>query len=70
MKTKIISGAQDTRLNGEDFAITPYIFSVFLNGKVIKLYGVGICWGYYAIYLGIGFNIPDNYPRFKSFIKK
>ncbi len=63
---KIISGYQDTRTNKEDFAITPYLFGVWLNGERIKVYGIGVCWGFYSLFIGIGFNIPKEYPTFRS----
>jgi hypothetical protein len=62
---RLIGGFQDTRTNKEDFAITPYLFSVFVNGHIIKVIGLGLCWGYYSYYLGLGLNIPKNYPTFK-----
>jgi hypothetical protein len=54
-----VLGFQDTRTNGEDFAITPYLFSVYVN-KTIKVFGIGLCWGWYSIYIGIGFNLPKK----------
>lgn len=48
-----IGGFQDTRTNKEDFALTPYLFGVWATGKIIKVRGIGICWGYYSIYLGL-----------------
>ncbi len=63
---KLIGGYQDTRNNKEDLALTPYLFTVYVKGKVIKVYGLGICWFYYSIYLGIGFNIPKGYKSFIS----
>ena len=30
----------------------------------IKVYGFGICWGFHSVYIGIGFNIPQDYPSF------
>jgi hypothetical protein len=60
-----IGGFQDTRTNKEDFALTPYLFVVWVTGEVIKVRGIGICWGYYAVYLALGWNIPPNYPSFK-----
>lgn len=63
---RIIGGYQDTRTNKEDFALTPYLFLVWLNDSyVIKVYGIGLCWLYHSAYIGIGFNIPKNYPSFK-----
>ena len=68
-------GLQDTRNNGEDFALTPYIFLVF--GEPIKLttgkanaFGFGICWGWSAFYATIGYGIPKGYPTFRNMGRK
>lgn len=47
MKAVIV--AQDTRWNGKDFALTPYITVDYgkWNGKMA--YTIGICWGYFDI---------------------
>ncbi len=66
---RFIGGFQDTRTNKEDFAITPYLFGVWVTGEIIKVRGLGICWGYYSVYLGLGWNIPKNYPTFKVLSK-
>jgi hypothetical protein len=63
-KIRFIGGFQNTKLNGEDFALTPYLFSVWATGEIIKVYGIGICWGYYSFYLALGFNIPKNIASF------
>jgi len=62
---KVIGGYQNTKINHEDFAITPYLFGVLSIGEIIRVYGLGICWGHGSAYLGIGFNIPCGYPTFK-----
>ncbi len=62
---QIVSGFQDTRANNEDFALTPYLFGVWVRGDMAKVYGLGICWGYYSFYLGLGFNIPKGYGSFR-----
>ena len=63
---KLIGGYQNTKLNKEDFALTPYLFGVLLNkGYVIKIYGLGICWGYHSFYIGFGFGLPKDYPSFE-----
>jgi len=62
---RIIGGYQDTRTNNEDFAITPFLFGVWSNGVIVKIFGIGICWGFYSVYIGIGFGIPKKYPSFK-----
>jgi len=67
---RIVAGFQDTRSNNEDFALTPYLFSVWMPGKVIKIYGIGICWGYYSIYIALGQNIPPNISGFTILYKK
>lgn len=66
---RFIGGFQDTRTNKEDFALTPYLFGVWVTDKIIKVRGIGICWGYYSVYLGLGWNIPNNYPSFKVLLK-
>jgi|688.fasta_scaffold52260_12 hypothetical protein len=65
-KLRLMSGFQDTRSNQEDFAITPYLFGVFNKHKLSKssVYGFGFCWGFYAIYFSLGFNIPKGFPLF------
>ena len=63
-KYKIIGGYQDTRTNKEDFALTPYLFSVYFSGEIIKVIGIGFCWGYYSFYIGVGKNIPKQVKRF------
>jgi hypothetical protein len=62
---RIIGGFLDTRINNEDFALTPYLVSIIAKGEIIRVYGIGICWGYYSFYLGLGFNLPSNYPAFR-----
>ena len=64
---RILINMQDTRTNGEDFAITPFLFGVWHNGSPIKLYGIGLCWGFYAVGISIGINVPEKYPTFKTF---
>lgn len=60
---KPILSYQDTRWNNEDFALTPFLFLVKCNE--VRVYGVGICWGWFALSLCIVFNSPKNYPFFK-----
>ena len=62
---RLIGGFQDTRKNKEDFALTPYLFRVWATCDIIKVRGLGICWGYYSVYLGLGLNIPKDFPSFK-----
>lgn len=64
---RILSGFTDTRTNKEDFAITPYLFGVWFTGDILKVYGFGLCWGYYALFISIGFNLPKGYPFFKVY---
>ena len=61
----IIGGYQDTRTNNEDIALTPYLYGVFVKGDIIKVFGFGLCWGYYSIYVGLGFNLPKEHRGFK-----
>jgi len=62
---RLIGGYQNTKTNGKDIALTPYLFGVNMNMKVIKAYGVGICWLYHSVYIAIGSNIPVEYPSWK-----
>lgn len=74
MKTKlnirIIGGYQDTRTNKEDIALTPYLFGVYVNGEILKVRGIGLCWLYYSVYIGFGLNIPKEAPGFINLTKK
>lgn len=64
---RIIGGFQDTRTNNEDFALTPYLFGVWANVETIKVRGIGLCWGYYGVFIALGWNIPKHYPSFKDY---
>jgi hypothetical protein len=64
-KPKIIGGYQNTKLNKEDFAITPYLFGVWTTLEIVSVYGIGLCWGHHSVYIGFGFGIPKGYPTFK-----
>ena len=61
---RIIGGYQNTRNNDEDFAITPYLLLVKMFGKEISVIGLGICWGWCAVYIGLGFNLPKEIKSF------
>ena len=64
IRYRLISGYQDTRTNNEDFALTPYLFLVKSKGKIINAYGLGFCWGFYSVFIGLGINIPKSFPLF------
>lgn len=55
---KLFCGFQNTKENKEDFALTPYLFLVWVNVKKSKVRGIGICWGYFAFYIAYGYHIP------------
>ena len=61
---KIVAGYQNTKKNNEDFALTPYLFLVIANCKIIQVYGIGICWAYFSIYIALAFNLPKGYKKF------
>jgi len=61
---KLIIRYKTIKYIGEDFVLTPYVSLVFL--KKNRLYGLGLHWGFYAIAVFIGFNIPKNLPLFKQ----
>ena len=63
-RIRLIGGYQNTKSNKEDFALTPYLFLVWFSGEVVKVYGIGICWGYHSFYIGIGKNVPKNINSF------
>ena len=63
---RLIFGYQDTRTNKEDFAITPFLSSI-LSWKNTKVVGLGICWGYWSVFCGLGFNIPKGFPTFRNY---
>ena len=65
VKWIVAGGFKDTRINNEDFALTPYLFGVWANIRIIKVIGIGICWGYYAGYLALIRNPPKGFPRFR-----
>ena len=62
---RIIGGYQNTRINDECFAITPFLFLVEYFGRKIKIIGIGICWGYYAFFIALSFGISKKYPVLK-----
>ena len=69
---KLIAGLQDTRINNEDFAITPYLFLVKTKGEYnfggeFNIYGIGICLFYWAVFIGIGFNVPKTMKFFRYY---
>ena len=64
---RIIGGYENTFANGEDFALTPYLFLVI--SKKVNVYGLGICWGHYAIFIGLGINVPMYIPSFINISK-
>ena len=73
MRIAIVGGYQDTRDNGEDFALTPFLFSVVSRKSFFKIYGIGICWGWWCIHVGLMFRAPKELRSFiwlNSIVKK
>lgn len=70
MRLRIQSGYQDTRTNNEDIALTPYLFGVYVNESSARIYGIGLCWIHSSIFVGIGINVPKQYPLFKNITRK
>lgn len=58
---------QNTKANGEDLALTPYLSLINYNGKTDKVFGIAICWFHEVIGIGLGFGIPKDYPTFKKY---
>lgn len=63
--TNILFITQNQR--GNDFAITPYLFSVISISKEdeFKVFGLGVCWGFYAFAICIGFGLTNHYKFLK-----
>lgn len=71
MRYRIFGVFMDTRSNNENFALTPYLVGVWRPFRDTgHIAGIGLCWGWYRCYIGIGSNIPDTYSSFKTFTKK
>jgi hypothetical protein len=64
MRLGLISGTQDTRKNGEDFAITPFLFGVKSVNDPMRIYGLGLSWGWWAIHLSVIIGLPKGCKRF------
>lgn len=62
---RIMGGYQDTRTNNEDFALTPFLFGIFV--KKAKLVGIGICWGWWSLSIGIALSLPKQIKSFHVF---
>lgn len=67
---RIVSGIDKPYTNGEDLTITPFLFLVYVNNPIIKIYGIDFQWLNFAIYVGIGFGVPKGYPYFKNHNKQ
>jgi len=68
---RLIFGYQNTKDNDEDLALTPYLFLVRLSdGKIIKVYGIGVCWFHFSFYTALGFNIPKSFGTFVNHSKR
>ena len=66
---KILFNYQNTK-GVEDFALTPFLFGVLFKGENIKVFGIGICWGWYCFAISLGFNIPKGFPIYKTLTTK
>lgn len=63
MTMRIIIGYQNTKYNGDDLELTPFLFLVNPSVEIIKVYGIGICWLHQAIYIGLAFNLPKHFKK-------
>ena len=63
---RILFGYMDTRSNNEDMALTPYIGLVWSNNTHCKVFGLSITWIYFSFYVGLGINVPKDYPTFRN----
>lgn len=68
---KVFIALQDTRLNGEDLALTPFLFLVNSKGQKFKLIGLGLCWFHYAFAISFLFNSNNHLPfiNFRKYTK-
>lgn len=69
-KTRILFGYMNTYYNGEDFAITPYLYGWMPDTSEVKIIGLGLCWGYYSVTVAICNNTPEGFPTFKNYTNK
>ena len=66
MKLTLVGVYLDTRINEEDFAITPYLSVFYAKNKGVLVTGLGLTWGWWALGLGIGNNLPKGIKRFRT----
>ncbi len=65
-----IGGYLDTRTNNEDFAITLYVSGFWARRGTIIMVGLGITWGWWSLFLGLGFDLPKRIKRFRVINKQ
>lgn len=65
---KLITGYQNTKNHNEDLALTPYLFLVY--NRNLKVYGIGLCWIYFAVFIGLGFNLMSFKSMFINLTRK
>lgn len=65
----IVFDYMDTRSNGEDFALTPYLALVYCwkhipNVLISKNIGLCVCWGWWAVAFYFSFGLGNRLPFF------
>lgn len=63
-RVKIIFGWQNNK-GIEDFILTPCLFLVYVRDPNLVV-GIGIQWGFIAVFVAFAFGIPNNFPRFQK----
>lgn len=54
-------GYQNTKTQGEDMYLTPYLFLVnATDTEIVKVIGIGIGFIWWSFYIGIGYNVPKD----------
>lgn len=65
----VVFDYMDTRDNGEDFALTPYVGLVYSWVDIPKVVlsknvGLCLCWGWWAVALYLSFGLANRFPFF------
>lgn len=67
-KYRIISGYQIDKV--QDFALTPFLFPLFVKREYMIVFGFGISWGFYSVFISVGINVPKQIKSFSKLRKK
>ena len=62
MKIRPLFVYQNTKVNKEDFLLTPALFGVYSNEKPCFAIGIGIIWGWWSFGVCVA-SIPSKYKK-------